>query len=58
MISHFKVREKIAELIDELPNNIKECKDYLLIYQGSNMLRQRVKELYVGLLVALKDFVN
>jgi hypothetical protein len=58
MISHSEIREKMAELMDELPDDIEECEDYSLIYRGSNMLRQRVEELYVGLLVALEDFIN
>ena len=58
MISHSEVREKMAELMDELPDDIEECEDYSLIYRGSNMLRQRVEELYVDLLAAMEDFVN
>ncbi|KAL9094034.1 MAG: hypothetical protein Q9165_003704 [Trypethelium subeluteriae] len=58
MIRHSEIREKIVELMEELPQDIGNCEEYSRMYPGRNELRIRVEELYVDLLSTLEEFVN
>jgi hypothetical protein len=60
MISHSEIREKMAELMEELPDDVVDCEDYSHIYQGKAgvVLKQRVEDLYVNILLALEDVVK
>jgi hypothetical protein len=55
---HAEVREMIAQLLEELPDFVRDCEDYAKIYPGKNMLRVRVNELYTELLGALEEVVR
>jgi len=58
MTRYSEVREAMADLLDELPNFVKDCEDYMKVYRGRNMLRVRVNELYIELLAALESIVK
>lgn len=53
-----EVREMIAELLEDLPDFVKDCEDYAKLYPGQNMLKVRVNELYMELLGALEEVVK
>jgi hypothetical protein len=55
---HAEVRETIAQLLDELPEFVKDSEDYRKLYPGRNMLQVRVNDLYMELLGALEEIVR
>lgn len=60
MTSHAEIREKMAELMEELPEDVDDCGDYSRIYHGRAgiALKRSVEELYMNILAALEDFVR
>jgi hypothetical protein len=58
MMRHAEVRENMADLLNELPNFIQDCEDYVALYKGQNMLKLRVHEFYIELLSALEGIVK
>ncbi|KAF2232926.1 hypothetical protein EV356DRAFT_578003 [Viridothelium virens] len=58
MMRHSDIREKIAEVMEELPEDIGNCEEYSSIYPGQNELRFRVEELYIDLLSTFEEFVK
>lgn len=54
---HADIREKMADLLDELPTFVEECENYKRIYPGSKSLQWYVEELYISLLRAMEDVV-
>ncbi|KAF2733938.1 hypothetical protein EJ04DRAFT_553012 [Polyplosphaeria fusca] len=58
MATHSEIREKMTELMNELPDDIEDSEDYARMYGGSKLLRQRVEDLYVDILSALEYIVK
>ena len=58
MITHAEIREKMAELLDEVPDYVILCDSYNRIYPGQNTLLYLSQELYINLLRALEDVVK
>jgi len=55
MLKHSEVREKFAELLQELPDIVDECEQYGKLYSGRNTIQLCVNEVYLRLLQALDD---
>lgn len=53
-----EMREKMADILNELPLTIQECEDYAQLYPGKNSLRKRIEELYIQLVGAIEDMVR
>jgi hypothetical protein len=60
MVGHSQIREKMAQVMEELPEDVTDSEDYAQIYgdRGIKVLRQCVEELYVELLATFEDFVE
>lgn len=58
MIKKSEIREKMAEILDELPMIVQECEDYAQLYHGNNSLRRRIEELYIELVDVIADMVR
>ncbi|KAH6288687.1 hypothetical protein HBI39_215080 [Parastagonospora nodorum] len=58
MMGHKELREKMASLLEEIPDTVIECEKYGNIYQGNNSLRACINEIHVHLLMALGDIIH
>ncbi|KAH5013566.1 hypothetical protein HBI75_193840 [Parastagonospora nodorum] len=58
MMGHKELREKMASLLEEIPDTVIECEKYSNIYQGNNSLRACINEIHVHLLMALGDVIH
>jgi hypothetical protein len=56
-MGHKELREKMANLLEEVPDTVIECEKYSNIYQGNNSLRVCINEIHVHLLMALEDII-
>jgi hypothetical protein len=58
MMGHKELREKMASLLEEIPDIINECEKYNEIYPGNNSLRVCINEIHIHLLMALEDIIR
>jgi hypothetical protein len=58
MMKHTEVREKMATLLEDLPDIVEECEQYSEIYPGRDALHLCVNEVYVVVLMALEDMIH
>ncbi|KAI9695093.1 MAG: hypothetical protein M1820_008918 [Bogoriella megaspora] len=58
MMRHEEIREKMDEVMEELPIVVESCEEYLNIYPDIDELQGHVEELYIDLLSTLEDFVK
>jgi len=58
MMKKIEMREKMADILNELPMTVQECEDYARIYQGKNSLRVRIEDLYIQLVGAIEDMIR
>jgi len=57
-MGHKELREKMAVLLEEVPDIVVECEKYSNLYQGNNSLRVCINEIHVHLLMALEDVIR
>ncbi|KAL5114048.1 hypothetical protein ACEQ8H_008062 [Pleosporales sp. CAS-2024a] len=58
MMGHKELREKMASLLEEIPDVVNECERYGEIYPGNNSLRMCITEIHTRLLMALEDMIR
>jgi predicted nucleic acid-binding protein len=58
MMKKAEYRDKMADILNELPLTIQECEDYAQIYPGKNTMRLRIEELYIQLVGAIEDMIR
>jgi len=58
MTKHSELREKFAELLQELPDIVGACEEYSEAYPGRYAMQLRVNEVYLCLLQALEDVAH
>jgi hypothetical protein len=58
MMGHKELREKMASLLEEIPDVINECEKYGETYPGNNSLRLCINEIHIHLLMALEDIIH
>ena len=58
MTQHTEVRERMAQLLVEVPETVTLCEQYLEIYPGRNTVQLCVNDIYTNLLVALEAIVE
>ncbi|RYF35693.1 MAG: hypothetical protein EOO38_28710, partial [Cytophagaceae bacterium] len=58
MMKHAGVREKMAVLLEELPEIVDVCEQYMEIYPGKNSLMLCVNEIYMAVLLALEHMMD
>lgn len=57
-MGHKELREKMANLLGEIPDTVIECEKYSSIYQGNNSLSVCINEIHVHILLALTDVIH
>ena len=58
MTQHTQVRERMAQLLVEVPEAVILCEQYLEIYPGRNIIQLFVNDIYTNLLLALKEILR
>ncbi|KAF2647421.1 hypothetical protein K491DRAFT_310216 [Lophiostoma macrostomum CBS 122681] len=58
MMKKAEYRDKVADILNELPLTIQECEDYTQIYPGKTNLRLRIEDLYIQLVGAIEDMIR
>ena len=58
MTQHSEVRERMAELLEEVPEIVNLCEQYQTLYPGRNTIQLRVNDVYTNLLIALEAIVD
>ncbi|KAI4673643.1 uncharacterized protein J4E88_008699 [Alternaria novae-zelandiae] len=58
MTQHSEVRERMAELLEEVPEIVNLCEQYQTLYPGRNTMQLRVNDVYTNLLIALEAIVD
>jgi hypothetical protein len=58
MAQHSEVREKMADLLQEVPEIVKQCEQYQTLYPGHNTIQLCVNDIYTNLLIALEAILE
>ncbi|KAF2420749.1 hypothetical protein EJ08DRAFT_702341 [Tothia fuscella] len=58
LIRNADIRDMISNVLDEMPDVVIDCKEYLAIYAHEMELRSRVGELYIDVLAAFEDILR
>lgn len=58
MIKKTEIRQKMADVLNELPMVVQECEDYAQMYQGDNSLKRCTEKLYIELVDVIADMVR
>ncbi|KAI4639382.1 hypothetical protein J4E93_009210 [Alternaria ventricosa] len=58
MTEHAAVRERMAELLREVPDVVNQCEQYQTLYPGQNTIQLCINDIYHNLLVALEAIVE
>lgn len=57
-MKHTEVREKMATLLEELPEVVGGCEQYMKIYPGKKSLMICINEIYMAVLLALEHMID
>jgi len=58
MTQHAEIREKMAELLKEVPEIVNQCEQYQTLYPGRNTIQLCVNDIYINLLLALEEILR
>jgi len=58
MTQHAEIREKMAELLKEVPEIVNQCEQYQTLYPGRNTIQLCVNDIYINLLLALEEIIR
>jgi hypothetical protein len=58
MIAHKELREKMASLLEQVPDVVDECEKYGKIYPGNNSLSVCIIDIHIHLLMALEQIIH
>jgi hypothetical protein len=58
MTKHSEVREKMADLLQDVPEVVSLCEQYQRLYPWRNSIQLCVNEVYTNLLMALEAILN
>lgn len=58
MTEHSGIREKMADLLKEVPEVVNLCEQYQTLYPGRNTMQLCVNEVYTNMLMALEEILG
>jgi len=58
MTEHATIRERMADLLREVPDVVNQCEQYQTLYPGQNTIQLCINDIYHNLLVALEAIVE
>jgi hypothetical protein len=58
MTQHSEVRERMADLLREVPEVVSQCEQYQTLYPGRNTIQLCVNDIYTNLLIALEAILE
>jgi hypothetical protein len=58
MTQHAEVRERMAELLTEVPEIVNQCEQYQTLYPGRNTIKLCINDIYINLLLALQEILG
>ena len=58
MTEHSQVRERMADLLQEVPEVVNKCEQYQTLYPGRNTIQLCVNDIYTNLLIALEKIID